>query len=330
MKPPPRRLLFLFVDGFGLGPDQPARNPVAAARLPALRRLLDDRAPVLGAARSGGERATLVGLDASLGVAGIPQSGTGHTTLLTGEDGVRRFGRHHGPWVPTALRPLVARESVLARALRAGRSVAFANAYPEELMERLGGGFETVPGRVLGPLRAGPPLAALGAGLLTRHTPALERGDAVASEITNEGWIERLGRTALPRVTPEEAGSNLAGIVARHDLTLFAHYALDHVGHRGTWLDAVAALERLDRFLGAVLDALPGDALLLVASDHGNIEDAGRAHTHNPALGLVAGPGHAEVAGPLRDLTDVVPAVLRALGVDEIRSPAAPPAPPPG
>jgi hypothetical protein len=317
MAPAQPRILFVFIDGVGLGALDPATNPLAAARLPVFESLLGGGRPVADAAPYHGERASLVALDATLGVPGIPQSGTGHAALLTGEDAVRMFGRHHGPWVPTALRRLVMERSVLARAKGAGLAVAFANAYPEELAERVRGeDAATLPGRTLGPLRSGPPLAAIGAGVLTRHTPELERGDAVASEITNDGWIRHLRRASLPEVSAEAAGANLARIAAAHDLTLFAHYSTDHAGHRGTLEDAVSAIERVDRFLGGILTALPSDVLLLVASDHGNLEDHAREHTANPALGLVAGPDHQAVSDTLRDLRDVAPAVLRTLGVE--------------
>ncbi|MEJ2503052.1 MAG: alkaline phosphatase family protein [Gemmatimonadota bacterium] len=315
---PTARVLFVFLDGIGLGPANEA-NPLGAARLPTFGALLDGRGPFADAAGTSTGRATLVGIDASHGQPGIPQSGTGHTTLLTGEDAVKRFGRHYGPWVPTSLRPLVAERSVLAVAREAERRVAFANAYPEELLERIPAGVpvaEAVRSRTLGPLRAGPPLAALGAGVLDRATSALERGDAVASEITNDGWIHRLGRTSLPEPTPEQAGRSLSRIAASHDLTLFAHYTLDHVGHRGTWEESVAALERVDAFLGGVLDALPPDTLLIVASDHGNIEDVEREHTLNPALGLAVGPGHSAVAERIEQLRDVTGAILGVLGID--------------
>lgn len=308
------RLLIVFLDGVGLGADDPAANPLAGAALPVLAGLLGGRAPVAAAAPYHGPGASLVGVDATLGADGTPQSGTGHAALLTGENAVRLFGRHQGPWVPTSLRRLVAERSVLARARAAGLAVAFANAYPEELVARAAASGAT--GRRLGPLRAGPPLAALGAGLLTRHTAALERGDAVASEIVNDGWIRHLGRASLPAVTPESAGRNLARIAAVHDLTLFAHYTTDHVGHRGTMGEAVEAIERVDRFLGGLLDAAPGDLLLMVVSDHGNLEDTARHHTRNPALGVVAGQGHRAVAEALTDLTAITPAALRALDVD--------------
>jgi 2,3-bisphosphoglycerate-independent phosphoglycerate mutase len=305
--------LFIFLDGVGLGPDRPETNPLARAEIPAFRELLGGRRPLACEDGYRGERASLAGLDATLGVPGLPQSGTGHATLLTGEDAVRRFGRHHGPWVPTSLRPLVAEASILARAAADGLRIAFANAYPEELTGRVANGLDGVPGRRLGPLRAGPPLAAIGAGVLDRHTPELARGDAVASEITNDGWIERLHRTTLPVITPEEAGANLARIAARHDLTLFAHYSTDHAGHRGTLDEAVAAVERVDRFLAGVLERLPADTTLVVASDHGNLEDTTAGHTLNRALGLVAGRGHERVADRLGDLRDVAAATLSVI-----------------
>jgi len=292
------RVLFLFVDGVGLGDDDATTNPLAAANLPVLETLLDD--------------GRLRALDATLGVPGTPQSGTGQTSLLTGENAAERFGRHYGPWVPTALRPLVRERSVLRRAVDAGLRVAFANAYPRPLLERARAGED---GRRLGPLRAGPPLAALGAGLLTRDAGDLREGNAVASEIVNDGWRERLGHTELPVASPSEVGHNLAAIADRHDLTLFAHYTTDYVGHRGSFREAVTVLERFDAFLGGVLERLPEDMLLLVASDHGNIEDVRVEHTRNPALGLVCGAGADDVGRGLHSLVDVSERVIRALDI---------------
>ncbi len=256
-------------------------------------------------------------MDALLGVPGVPQSGTGQSTLLTGRNTARLYGRHFGPWIPTSLRGLVREESILARARRAGRSVAFANAYPEELVRPVTGGGQTDAGGARIPpfLRAGPPLAALGAGVLDRGTAELERGTAIASEITNQAWRDRLGRRTLPDIDAAQAGRNLAHIAAGYDLTLFAHYATDHVGHERNLGRAVEALQLVDAFLGGVLDASE-DFLLILTSDHGNLEDARVGHTTNPALCLVTGPGHADLAPKLVGLEDVAEAVLHALRHD--------------
>ncbi len=258
-----------------------------------------------------GGRAVLIGLDATLGTPGLPQSGTGHVALLTGLDAPRIFGRHAGPWVPTVLRPILREQSLLRRASRAPGDVAFANAYPEELF---------AGGEPSGPLiRTGPPLAALGAGAAMRQTPELRRGEAIASEIVNDGWRNRLGRNDLPTPTPAEAGRNLARLAAPHRLTLFAHYTTDIVGHRGGMSGAVAAIDRVDAFLGGVLESLPEDALLVVASDHGNLEDVSGGHTRNPALSLLYGPGADALAVRLRSLLDLTPALLDVLAGAEGR-----------
>jgi 2,3-bisphosphoglycerate-independent phosphoglycerate mutase len=331
----PARIVFIFLDGVGIGPPDPATNPLAAAELPALTELLGgppvataratapaaprsppaepppagsppSGSPPSGSPPSGPPPAgLLVPLDATLGVAGLPQSGTGQTTLFTGVNAARRFGRHFGPWVPTSLRPLLRANSLLALARNAGLDIAFANAFPDHLPERA---------HRRGPAaRTAPWLAAEGAGALTRGTDALRQGRAVASEIVNDAWRRRLGVLDLPSPSPADAGRTLAGIAARHDVTLFAHFTTDIVGHRGDFDDAVKVLALLDAFLAGVLDALPADALLVVASDHGNLEDARGGHTRNPALGVLAGPGAADIAPALHSLTDVTPALLRAL-----------------
>lgn len=305
------RVLFVFLDGVGLGEPDPRVNAFAASPPPVLSALLGGPEFFEAAAPRHASKASMLALDAQLGIEGLPQSGTGQTALLTGRNAPRLFGRHYGPWTPTALRGLVAEENLLVRALRAGRRVAFANAYPEEVFEATGR--DRRRRRI--PLLAAPALAADAAGLLSRHTPELERGDAIASEITNDGWRENLGRLSLPEITAEQAGRNLARIAAAHDLTLYAHYASDAAGHRQELDEAIRALLRIDAFLGGVLAALPEDILLVVASDHGNLEDARTGHTRNPALALVAGAGHRRLAERLERLTDVAPAILDWIGV---------------
>lgn len=346
MKP----ILLVFLDGVGLGDEAADRNPFVSSPPPFLTRLLGGAPLVREEGPRHGERATLVGLDAQLGVAGVPQSGTGQTTLLTGENGPELFGRHFGPWVPAALRPLLRTGNVLTRCRDAGRMIAFANAYPEEVVARAAvaddrsdedgavdgrnGDADSVDGPSGSPgagaatreakarsrradrfLRAGPPLAALGAGVLNRHTEALERGDAVSSEITNGGWRNHLGRKNVPAIAAEEAGRNLARIANAHDLTLYAHYTTDYVGHEQRLDRAEAALLRIDRFVEGLVSALDESSLLIIASDHGNIEDAGTGHTLNPAIGLVIGQGHEEFVAGWTSLLDVAPSILRALGV---------------
>jgi lipoic acid synthetase len=73
------------------------------------------------------------------------------------------------------------------------------------------------------------------------------------------------------------------------------------------------ALERCDSFFAGLVEHMPDDMLLVVASDHGNIEDGRVGHTRNPAIGLMVGAGHAAFAGRVSALTDVTPAIVEVL-----------------
>lgn len=298
----------------GVGPEDPESNPFFAADLPAFREVaggaipslaastvVDDRSPGRTSVEHGPGRACP--LDATLDLPGTPQSGTGQAALLTGEDAARLHGAHFGPWTPVRLRPVVEERSILRRAVDAGRRVAFANAYPRGW-----------PGPGGSRRIAAPPLAARGAGVLTRHQEALGEGRAVSSEIVNDGWRRHLGHDGLPRISPARAGANLAAIASEHDLTLYAHYSTDTAGHRSDMASAVRALERVDAFFDGLLQAMRTDTLLVVASDHGNIEDVRTGHTVNPALGMAYGPG-ADEAATLKDIRDVAGFVLGRLGV---------------
>lgn len=302
--PTARPVLFVFLDGVGVGPPDPAHNPLLRAELPTFRSLLDGPPPTVRDRERVGPRCTAFPLDATLGVPGTPRSGTGQTALLTGRNAARLHGTHFGPWTPVALRSILADESVLRRARDRGFRVAFANAYPSDYHDR-------VTSRSIAPVT----LAADAADLLVRHRGALRRGRAVATEIVNDGWRTHLGG-GVPKVTPEEAGRHLAALAGHHDLTLFAHYATDHAGHRRSAAAAVAALARVDRFLAGLVDAMDDETLLLIASDHGNLEDLRVQHTKNPALGLLAGPDAGSRRRGLRAITDVADAVLRWLGTE--------------
>ncbi len=300
----PARVLFVFLDGVGIGEADPERNPFARAVLPTLLELTGGYLPTLESPNRQGPRARAFPLDSNLDTDGTPQSGTGQAALLTGQNAARLFGRHFGPWTPVKLRPLVERESVLRRAKDADLDVAFANAYPRGW-----------PGPRGGLRIAGPPLAARGAGVLDRHEEALGEGRAVSSEIVNDGWREHLGHDWLPEVTEVQAGRVLSSIAAEADLTLYAHYATDTAGHTGSMDAAVAALERVDRFLSGVLETLPERCTLFVASDHGNVEDLTQQHTRNPVLGLAVGPAADLLAERTRSIMDVPSSLLACLGI---------------
>lgn len=302
------RALLLFLDGFGIGPRDPARNPFLAAELPNLSALLGGIPTVPVAEHEPvpeprDAHAGWVAADTRFGVPGLPQSGTGQTALLTGMDAVGLIGRHFGPWVPTGLRALLADENVLSHVIADGGTAAFANATPAVQAAGRDGVWRRP---------AAPPFAANAAGLRRLDERDLRAHRAVASSITNEKW-QRYADPTIPDISPPEAGAVLAGITRGHALTLFAHYDTDFVGHRGSYAAAVAALERVDRFLGGLIPELGPATLLVIASDHGNIEDVTAEHTLNPVPVIARGPGAERLIARVMNISDVAPALLAEL-----------------
>jgi hypothetical protein len=310
-----RRVILLFLDGVGIGSSDPGTNPFLEARLPTLQGLLDQCNPGLGPRSNETPfgKAVLKPLDPLMGMEGLPQSGTGQTALLTGDNAAAIYGRHFGPWVPVPLRPLMMEKNVLTRALGQGFSTTFANAYPSGYLQRA---WTKRPG--------GPALAAHGAGLLKRTEDELSRGEAVSSEFLNSAWRTRLEMPELREITVKEAGENLGRIARRFQLTLFAHYATDTAGHTKTLGPARKALERVDTFLSGLLSTMPSGTLLFLASDHGNIEDLTQGHTRNPTFNLVVGPDADLVADRLNTIMDV-PGTILAYLRDGSRQEASPP-----
>ncbi len=90
------RILLLFIDGIGLAPAG-VTNPLSVVDMPAVRALLGG--PLTLEQVQEREGLVLVPLDATLGVPGLPQSGTGQTALFAGENGAVILG-HHVPAFP--------------------------------------------------------------------------------------------------------------------------------------------------------------------------------------------------------------------------------------
>jgi 2,3-bisphosphoglycerate-independent phosphoglycerate mutase len=121
------------------------------------------------------------------------------------------------------------------------------------------------------------------------------------------------------RRTAGEAADVLGRLVDEHDFVLYEYFLTDLVAHRG---DSSAKLEQARRAEALVDAALAridrGRHDVIVTSDHGNLEEShhGR-HTTNPVPFLVWGPRAARLAGTVREMTDVTPALVRLTGGGE-------------
>lgn len=296
------RILLLFLDGVGIGSDDPAINPFFAASLPTFRSLLGGSLPSFANQRFETREATLVPLDVTFGIKGLPQSGTGQMALFTGAKAPVLFGRHFGPYPPVELRDILEKKNLFKQFQKRGRRVSFVNAYPRQFFQYVDTGTLRLTVTTLSCLLSGVPL---------RQYSDLIRGRALSSDIINARWRE-LGYEHLPIITPETAGKRLARLVNENFFTLFEFYLTDHAGHSQERAWAIDVLERYDRFLAGLLKEVNlRTTLVVLTSDHGNIEDLStRTHTSNPVPLLLVGRGRKLVAKRAKTIADVAPALL--------------------
>jgi len=299
-------VLFIFLDGVGLGADDPS-NPLATAPMPCVRDLLGG--PLVAGRVVDQPGVLLRPLDATLGVAGPPQSATGQTALFTGVNAAACLGEHLSAYPNGPLKAFIDEHSILKRVTEAGGRATFANAYGPAYFERVARGTAH---------HSATTLCVLAAGLPFRTRDDLERGEAVYWDITNQYFGWRHG-VPIPTVAPAEAGRRLAALAGQHDLTLYESFLTDIVAHRGTADDVQATLATLDEFLGGVLAHRPAHVTLVLSSDHGHLESAGQGgHTRNPVPLLVVGPG-CEYFRQARSITDVAPVILAWLGCNLVK-----------
>lgn len=287
-----QKVLFVFIDGLGMGTDDPAVNPLAEpGRFPMLGKLLGEA----------------VALDAQLGVPGLPQSATGQAALLCGLNAPELMGRHIEGFPPPRLKEIVREHNLFSRLRKAGKTCTFANAYWLDDVAQIPARRESVTTVAT--------LSALGG---VRGKAELLAGRAVCHDLTRERIRAERGYDG-PLTTPEEAAEHLMAVANDHDFTLFEFFETDRAGHSGSRDRIFQTLEKLDAFFFSLWKF---DGLLIVTSDHGNIEDLTvRTHTANPvplffqSLEKESKNSRA-VFRSLERIDQIAPAVLRHFRID--------------
>ena len=299
-------VLFLFLDGVGLGPADPNANPFHAAEMPNLRGLLEGKRLDGALEAFHGVDASFRPIDATLGVDGSPESATGQATLLTGVNVAQAIGGHFGPKPDPRIRAIMQKHNLPGRLSEAGRKAKLLNAYPDSYFEAVRSGRR---------LHAAIPLAFALADIPLATETDLDRGQAVSADFTGRGWRSRMRRPSTPVLNPKDAGRRLADLALENDFTMFDHWLPDYAGHYGEMRGAVRLLNVLDHVLGGILEVVRKSNLtVLLSSDHGNMEDlSDKGHTRNavPMLALGSLDARKRIIETIVDLTGFTPAILR-------------------
>jgi len=300
------RVLFIFLDGIGLGENNPETNPFARAKMPNLNKLLDGRSLLKDAAPFHGEHATLLAVDPAVGVSGLPQSATGQAILLTGINIPAELGYHYGPKPNPEVAAYLRETTLFSRFTKEGKKAGLLNAYPPRYFDGIDSGKR---------LYSSIPLSVISAGLPLFKHDDLFGGRALSADFTGEGWRTMLGFIDSPVMDAPHAGRKLGTLAKEYDFSLFEYWASDYAGHKQEMDNAIKLMETFDGVLGGLTEVWD-DGLILVTSDHGNMDDLStRKHTDADVPALVIGNKSArdEFTRGMKDLTDIAPAIWKTV-----------------
>lgn len=294
-----KRTILVFIDGLGWGDPDPRINPQHAYGGTVFR--LPDRGNGAQPLAAGGWAKPL---DAVLGVDGVPQSATGQTTLLAGVNAQGILGKHLTGFPNEILREILLEKSLLKTLTDLGLKARFLNAYRPRFWELSRERQLTLSATTVANLAADLPFFTL---------DDVRAGRSIYQEFTNAELIAR--GFDLEPLDPGTAGRILARSARDNDFTLFEYFQSDKAGHSGDAARICGELAGLDAFLTALLDELEEDlardTLVLVTSDHGNLEDATtRRHTTNPVPLMCWGEGAGELLASAAGLDQVAGAVI--------------------
>jgi len=321
------KLLFIFLDGVGLGDDNPVTNPFVHAAMPNLEKILGGHKLIANGHHSGiepdyylvkTEDASLLALDACLGIKGIPQSATGQASLLTGINVSAKLSFHDGPKPTPPIIELIHNGTIFTQLHQHGRVASLINAFPPRYFESIDAGYR-IPGVIA--------LSANQAGIQLKTLVDLIEGNAISADFTAEGWRGHLGYINTPILNHVQAGERLNNLANRSNLTIFEYWLTDMAGHHQDMESACTILETLDAVIGSLLDSWDDkNSLILLTSDHGNLEDLStRHHTLNDVPLLIIGSAElrelfthqlnaARASRPKPDLTDIAPTIVNFIG----------------
>lgn len=292
------RIIFIFVDGLGVGKAD-GFNPLFRFR--PLRNFFPS--PLVNNIFVHDDKLLVKGIDASMNVAGIPQSATGQTALFTGVNAAEYLGYHLPAFPCERLVGKINEHNIHSDLHRFGLKTTFANAYRQEYFDAVASGNlqHSVTTHTC-----------LATGLTLRGMEHYNNGRAIFWDITGE-YTGKMSRWPVKKITPEYAGSVICALSEKYDLVVFETFLTDVIGHSRKMDEAEAFCSVFDRFIGTIIETMGERTTIVITSDHGNFEDLSiKSHTFNPSLLFTYGidaPAFSETAS----ITEITPAIVSIL-----------------
>jgi 2,3-bisphosphoglycerate-independent phosphoglycerate mutase len=289
------KMIFVFIDGLGIGTKSKSINPIYRCKAKTLKKLLKSK--------------NMVPIDASLGIDGLPQSATGQTAIFTGVNASQILGRHLSGQPTITLRNIISKNNLFKHLVTMGYTVTNSNVYREKYIQELSiqGSRKQMPSVTT--------VMCLSAGTVLRTTKQYRQGKGIYHDITGH-ILNDLGYQT-PIITPEEAAKRLYAISRNYSFTLFEHFITDIAGHSTNMDISIERILILDKFLESLLKLIDYENdVLVITSDHGNIENMSlKTHTYNKVPFIYLG-NRADMLGTnVASLVDITPAIINFFSV---------------
>lgn len=299
-----KRVMMIFVDGLGVGKNNPEINPLVRFKLDFISEFFGNF-PTLKNSRIENKYFTIRPINATMGVEGLPQSGTGQTAIFCGFNASKFIGKHFGPYPYSTLKPIIQQKNIFIELEKRNFRTYFSNAYPQKFFDYLNNGRRTLSVTTFSYLSANKKL---------NDVNTLLNQKAITAEIRNDIWNTKLGYQ-LPLIEPQKAGKIFYEISQDYHFNLFEYFLTDYAGHSRNFDYAYDVLSRLDGFLEGIISQMNfSKDLLILVSDHGNIEDLSvKGHTRNPAIGIFVGRKHKEFAEKIKVLYQIKKQIINYL-----------------
>ncbi|MFO7891082.1 MAG: metalloenzyme [bacterium] len=294
-----KSVVFIFIDGLGLGSENPEINPC-----------LDSNIHIFSSYNRNKDKISVLKngfclpTDATLGTRGLPQSATGTATLLTGINCAKELKKHIPGFPTNNLIEIIQKESILKKVNQKNLSSNFINAYRPlffKLKEKTKWRLSTTT------------VANLAAGNSFYSLKDIEKHTSIYHDYTNRHLIKR--GFNVPVFSSDEAAKILAAASDKYNLVVYEYFLTDRAGHNQNMKEAVQILVQIEKFIITLIDFLNfRDKLLIVSSDHGNIEDLSvKTHTRNYVGTYVWGDKSERYISDINDLTDISKIIMKFL-----------------
>jgi hypothetical protein len=291
----------IFIDGVGIGKKDYEYNPFFKYGFKTFTEIFGE-VPTLQNQNLRNDGAFLFPVDARLGVEGLPQSGTGQTSIFCGINAPKFVGKHFGPYPYSTLVPVLKEKNILKYYRDKKQNSFFANAYPKVFFDYIKSGRSRL---------SATSLSCKLSGIRLNNAGDVRTGKALTAEITNERWNSKLGYK-LKVIKPQTAAKRLLRIASRNSFTLYEYFLTDHLGHGRYDGDIQKTMNVLDEFLLAVIKNIGKNTTLIICSDHGNFEDLSvKTHTINPSLAITAGKYAKKLSENIKDLSQIKGAITK-------------------